>query len=141
MFSKEVGLRDKHRVLRAVWAIISIGFIGYLVFTMYGNIDLTVTLLTAFLVGLMLFILYELVLLYELYQEDADPFLIKNSFYQLYISKISLVSGGIALMTGFIFNLETDSVLLLLSVLALSLLLVTFPYARYEINSKAERSG
>lgn len=141
MYSKEVGLRDKHRVLRAVWAIISIGFIGYLVFTMYGNIDLTVTLLTAFLVGLMLFILYELVLLYELYQEDADPFLIKNSFYQLYISKISLVSGGIALMTGFIFNLETDSVLLLLSVLALSLLLVTFPYARYEINSKAERSG
>ena len=141
MFNKEVGLRDKHRVLRAVWAAISIAFIGYLVFTMYGNIDLTVTLLTAFLVGLMLFILYELVLLYELYQEDADPFLIKNSFYQLYISKISLVSGGIALMTGFIFNLETDSVLLLLSVLALSLLIVTFPYARYEIDSKAERSG
>ena len=142
MIDKKVSLRNKHRFLRIAWMIVALAIIGVLVYFMYGTVELTMTLLTAFIVGVVLFIAYELVLLYELYQEkEKNNLLIRNSMFQIYFGKISLISAGFGFFMGFLFNLETTVVLFLFASVTLMLLVASFPYVREKVESKTPLKG
>lgn len=138
MITKEtVSLRTKHRVLRTIWALLTFILLGALIYFMYDLFELTMTLLTAFLVGVVLFIAYELVLLYELHQEKKkDNVLIRNSMFQIYFGKITLISCAFSFLVGFLFEVEITMILFLFASITLIILFSSFPYVRDMIETK-----
>lgn len=134
---KKVSIRTKHRVLRSIWALLTIILVSGLLYFMYGTIELTLTLLTAFLVGVLLFIAYELVLYYELHQEEKkNNMLIRNSMFQIYFGKITVVSCAFSFLIGFLFEVDITMVLFLFASVTLIILFSSFPYVRNMIETK-----
>lgn len=142
MINKKLSQRDQHRVLRVVWTVCTVIISGLLLFFMYGSVELAVMLLTVFIVGIALFVGYEIVLWYELvHAKKKDNMLIRNSMFQIYFGKITLISAAFSFLTGFFFNLETTVVLFLFASLTLIILFSSFAYVRGVIEEKTPLKG
>jgi hypothetical protein len=122
-------LRTKHKILRTSWLILTLLLVGLMVFLMLPTENLSNVLLSTYLVAVIMFVVYEIVLLHELYGEKKkDVFLLRNSWIQLYIGLLSLFTATISFIVSVIFTLKVETSLFLFIGLTLLFLFASFNY-------------
>ena len=122
-------LRTKHKILRTSWLILTLLLVGLMVFLMLPTENLSSVLLSTYLVAVIMFVVYEIVLLHELYGEKKkDVFLLRNSWIQLYIGLLSLFTATISFIVSVIFTLKVETALFLFIGLTLLFLFISFNY-------------
>ncbi len=122
-------MRDKHRFLRTAWLFLTLVLVGLMVYALLPFQSLTLILLASYLVAVVLFVVYEAVLLKELYLEKKkDRFLIHNSWMQLYIGSLSLLTAALSFALAAIFDLKAELALMIFIGFTLLLLLASYSY-------------
>lgn len=122
-------IRTKHKILRTAWLLLTLLLVGLMVFLMLPSQNLSIVLLSTYLVAVILFVVYETILLHELYGEKKkDIFLLRNSWSQLYIGLLSLFTATISFIVSVIFELKVETVLFLFIGLTLLCLFSSFNY-------------
>lgn len=117
-----------HRILRTTWMLLTLILIGLLVNVLYEQHALFFILLLSYVFAVVLFILYEVVLLYELYKEKPlNKKKIHNSMIQIYIGGISLVTAVFSFILATIMGLTNEVALFVFIGLTLIATFFTFP--------------
>ncbi len=120
---KNMDIRTKHRWLRTAWLALTILLVGVMVYVLLPSQSLTFILLVSYIIAVVLFVVYEAVLLNELYlEEKKNAFLIHNAWIQLYIGALSLLTAAISFILAIILELKAEFALLVFIGLTLSLL-------------------
>lgn len=124
-----MNIRTKHKLLRTSWLVLTLLLVGLMVFLMLPSENLSTILLSTYLVAVILFVVYEIVLLHELYiEKKKDVFLLRNSWIQLYIGLLSLFTATISFIVSVIFTLKVETSLFLFIGLTLLFLFASFNY-------------
>lgn len=125
----KLGIREKHRLLRTGWLILTLLLVGLMVYVLLPTQNLTFILLSSYIVAVILFVIYEAILLKELQMEKSkDRFLIHNSWIQLYIGSLSLFTAALSFAFSAIIGLSAEAALLIFIGLTMLALLSTYSY-------------
>lgn len=125
---KNKKTKNNHRILRTTWMLLTLILIGLLVFVLYQKHTLFFVLLLSYLFAVVLFVLYEVVLLYELYKEKPlNKKKIHNGMIQIYLGGISLVTAVFSLILATIMSLTNEVALFVFIGLTLIATFFTFP--------------
>lgn len=114
--------RNKHRVARTLYFIAIFVALAIIMGKMFRYYDPHMVLLLGFTVGLALFVFYELGVLKSM-KKYKDMYV--NSATQIYMGTIAMLSAIITLLFYLFFNIEIESGLFIMSILAMIFLLVT----------------
>ena len=118
-----------------MWLIITLFLVGLMAISLYPNTDLVMVLLISYIVAMIMFVVYEGILLKELYLEDKkDWFSIHNSWFQLYIGAVSLLAAALTFAISAIARMDVEVSLMLFVGLNLLLILGSFSYTERVIN-------
>ncbi len=121
-------LRNKHRLLRVSWFLLTLFLVSLMVFVLYPVHSLYFILLLAYMVSAIMFVIYEVVLLHELYHEKPrNNHLIHNCLVQLYLGSLSLLTATITLVVSVVIGLSTEMALVIFIGLTLGGILLSYP--------------
>ncbi len=129
-----MNIRTKHRLLRTAWLVLSIFLIGITVYISIDSMGTISSLIIGFILGIILFISYELILLQELQgNKKENRTYIRNNLTQIYMGILSLFTATLSFILAIIYNIDGDIALFIFSGLTIILLIWSYPYAEKKI--------